>query len=307
MSNTESEASRRHRRRSKMKEQVSKPDFLEVLMNEFLDESMTKQIFTLVQERVLKNAGFSLKVLAWAVAVFLPTKLHTAKVIAWLRYHATNTVELNANDALTTDLRIWISKQPSSDLLKRLPTFEQLERKDLSCDPKTYKTNKEEGKFQTVVSSSGYIPFFFEGKLLVLHQTEGDVNGWNGSYGKVTLRCLWGSAKPFQALFDAVWRGAKTSHIEIIFVRANVDNQSYNDTKRPMHAVDMDLEIKEELIADLQEFFDPKTEEIQLSARDPLPQRLHVPKPTWHWQKPAYAKPLRADGTCCHISSTLLT
>lgn len=82
MSNTESEASRRHRRRSKMKEQVSKPDFLEVLMNEFLDESMTKQIFTLVQERVLKNAGFSLKVLAWAVAVFLPTKLHTAKVIA---------------------------------------------------------------------------------------------------------------------------------------------------------------------------------------------------------------------------------
>lgn len=216
-------------------------------------------------------------------------------------------MELNANDALTTDLRIWISKQPSSDLLKRLPTFEQLERKDLSCDPKTYKTNKEEGKFQTVVSSSGYIPFFFEGKLLVLHQTEGDVNGWNGSYGKVTLRCLWGSAKPFQALFDAVWRGAKTSHIEIIFVRANVDNQSYNDTKRPMHAVDMDLEIKEELIADLQEFFDPKTEEIQLSARDPLPQRLHVPKPTWHWQKPAYAKSLRADGTCCHISSTLLT
>jgi len=53
-------------------------------------------MFVLVQDWLLNQVGFDLKVLAWAVAVFLPTKLCTAKSIDWLRDHATNTVKLNA-------------------------------------------------------------------------------------------------------------------------------------------------------------------------------------------------------------------
>ena len=78
-----------------------------------------------------------------------------------------------------------------------------------------------------MVSSTAYIPFFFQDKLFILHQSDGDDNNsWGNSYGTVTLRCLWGSAKPFQALFDAVRRGAwsETSQIEITYVRASPKN-----------------------------------------------------------------------------------
>lgn len=65
---------------------------------------------------------------------------------------------------------------------------------------------------------------------------------------------LRGSTKRFQALFDAVRRGARTetSQIEITYVRAKVQNQSYSDRELPMTGVDIDLKIKEKLLADLQ-------------------------------------------------------
>ena len=118
------------------------------------------------------------------------------------------------NDALTTDLMIWIIKQSSNHLLRWLLTFEHLERKDLNNDVKTY-TNNEGGKrFHAMISSAGYNPFFFQGKLFVLQKTDDDNNGgWDSNSGTVTLRCLWGSVQLVEDLLNAVRKGAKCRDI----------------------------------------------------------------------------------------------
>lgn len=231
--------------------------------NESLQKSVEKPLFKLVQDWLLEHTGSNVKVLAWAIAVFIP-KLYAKTTITWLRDHATNTVKLNANDALTTELTIWISKQPSSILLKRLLTLEHLERSDPSCEAKTYKNDEDDGNFQTVASAAGYTRFFSQGKLFICINQKGDNSGdWDNSYETVTLRCLRGSAKPFQALSAAFRKGAKaeSSQVEITYVRARIKNQSYSDRKRPLHTVNIDPKAKEELIADLQDFLDEETKD----------------------------------------------
>lgn len=126
-----------------------------------------------------------------------------------------------------------------------------------------------------MVSAAGYTPFFFQGKLFILYQPEGDNNGdWDNSYGTVILRCLRGSAKPFQALFKAVRKReqADSSQVEITYVLAKIKNQSYSHRKRPLHTVDIDPKAKEELIADLQDFLDEETEDFY--HRNGIPYRM---------------------------------
>ena len=148
----------RHRRRHKRKE---------------------KLLSKLAQTWLLNQTGFNAAVLAWVIAVYIPIKLYAWTTIYWLRVNITNTVKLNANAALTTDLMIWTSKQPPNHLLRWPPTFEHLERKD----QKHIGTMKG-GKLRRHVNLCWLYNILLPRQAFHLIKDW----GWDSNYGTVTLR-----------------------------------------------------------------------------------------------------------------------
>jgi chaperone BCS1 len=196
-----------------------------------------------------------LEFLVWAIALCVPTNKYGSATCKWLSSILTNSVELDYQDALVTDLLIWISKQPSNQLFAWLPTLEHLEWKDLSNETKTA-DNDESSSYQSI-ASAGYTPFFHGGVPFLLYKP--DARHYEE---KLTLRCMWESRKPIEALLRDVRESANAQMtlLKIISVSARytVDDTS---RKRRLETIDMNPRKKQELLTDLQVFLAEGTED----------------------------------------------
>jgi chaperone BCS1 len=151
---------------------------------------------------------------------------------------------------------LWIRKQPSHQVLASMPTFERLEWKDLRREAKTGVNNDDNN--HELISSAGYTPFFFQGIVFILHEPESS----NGNDAKTTLRCLWGSSRPIDALLKEVRRGAKSDNkqLSVTYISSG-QNRVHKCRKRLLSTVYLDPQSKQELLSDLQEFLDEDTED----------------------------------------------
>ncbi|KAI4953363.1 hypothetical protein J4E86_006906 [Alternaria arbusti] len=190
---------RRHdsRRKTKDRRVKNEKNFLETLMDSSIENSMNKPLFQAIKVWIDCNIGIDLTYLVWAIALCIPARTYGKATYDWLSSNLTNSLELDSSDALVTDLLMWISKQPSNQLFAWLPTFEHLEWKDLSHEQKT--ANNDESNSHHLIASAGYTPFFHEGVPFLLYKPDG-----RGYVNKLTLRCMWGSKKPIEALLKAV-------------------------------------------------------------------------------------------------------
>lgn len=216
---------------------------------------MNKPLFNLVRRWCLDQLGVDLVHLVWAIAICVPVRKYSRATIKWVSENATNSLELAPGDPLTTDLLIWISKQPSNQLFAWLPTFEHLEWKNLQHEAKT--RDNEEGKTHQLIASAGYTPFFFQGVLFIMYKPESqDYNG------KLILRCLWGSSQPMEALLKDVHKDAKSEnkHLRITYISMG-QNRTNKCRKRLLETVDIDPLAKQQLLTDLQDFLDDDTED----------------------------------------------
>lgn len=73
---------------------------------------------------------------------------------------------------------------------------------------------------------------------------------------KLTLRCMWGSRKPIEALLRDVRETANAQMTLLKIIRVSA-RYTVNDTsrKRRLETIDMDPRKKQELLTDLQVFF----------------------------------------------------
>jgi chaperone BCS1 len=149
----------------------------------------------------------------------------------------------------------WVSKSVT-DSVELEPTFEHLEWKDLKREAKTGVNNDDNN--HELISSAGYTPFFFQGIVFILHEPESS----NGNDAKTTLRCLWGSSRPIDALLKEVRRGAKSDNkqLSVTYISSG-QNRVHKCRKRLLSTVYLDPQSKQELLSDLQEFLDEDTED----------------------------------------------
>jgi chaperone BCS1 len=68
----------------------------------------------LVTGMINGQAGLNPSYLVWAIALCVPVRKYGSETFTWLSDNVTNSLQLDRYDALTTDLLIWISKQPSN-------------------------------------------------------------------------------------------------------------------------------------------------------------------------------------------------
>lgn len=129
-------------RKTKGRRAKRQSNFLETILDSSIASSMEKPLFKAIRMWIHSNTGLDLKFLVWAIALCVPTHKYGSAICKWLSSNLTNSVELDYQDALVTDLLIWISKQPSNQLFAWLPSFEHLEWKDLSNETKTADTDE---------------------------------------------------------------------------------------------------------------------------------------------------------------------
>jgi chaperone BCS1 len=255
-SNYDSHRSSR-RRRAKSEGPKKQPNFLKGLPDPSIENSMNKPLFQLIRSCINGHMGIDLTYLVWAIALCVPAKKYGSEAFDWLSENVTNSLLLDRHEVITitTDLLIWISKRPSNQLFAWLPTFEHLEWKDLVNKAKT--KDDEEGKTHQLIASAGYTPFFHQGISFILHKP--DDNNYNG---KVTVRCMWGSTKPIQALLDEVRKNAKTEKkvLSVTYVSSGYDEHT-TCKKRLLCTVDLNPLVKQQLLTDLQDFFAEDTED----------------------------------------------
>jgi chaperone BCS1 len=103
--------------------------------------------------------------------------------------------------------------------------------------------------------SAGYKPFFHQGIPFLLYIP-------NGSYENAILRCLWGSTKPIENLLERVRNESevKQTHLDITYV-FSTGQKTHNCRKRLLETVDLNPIVKQELLSDLQDFFNEDTED----------------------------------------------
>jgi chaperone BCS1 len=242
-------------RKTKGRRAKRQSNFLETVLDSSIASSMEKLLFKAIRMWINSNTGLDLKFLVWAIALCVPTHKYGSVTCKWLSSNLTNSVELDYQDALVTDLLIWISKQPSNQLFAWLPSFEHLEWKDLSNETKTAGTDKSNS--HQLIASVGYTPFFHGGVLLLLYKP--DARHYEE---KLTLRCMWGSRKPIEALLRDV-RETPNAQMTLLKITRFSARYTMNDTsrKRRLETIDMDPQKKHELLSDLQVFLAEGTED----------------------------------------------
>jgi chaperone BCS1 len=216
---------------------------------------MEKSLFKAIRMWIDSNTGLDLKFLVWTIALCVPTHKYGSATCKRLSSNLTNSVELDYQDALVTDLLIWISKQPSNQPFAWLPSFEHLEWKDLSNETKTADT-AESNSYQ-LIASVGYTPFFHGGVPFLLYKP--DARHYEEKH---RLRCMWGSRKPIEALLRDVRETANAQMTLLKIIRVSA-RYNVNDTsrKRRLETIDMNPRKKQELLTDLQVFFAEGTED----------------------------------------------
>ncbi|RYN62732.1 hypothetical protein AA0118_g5012 [Alternaria tenuissima] len=242
-------------RKTKGRRGKRQSNFLETVLDSSIASSMEKPLFKAIRMWIDSNTGLDLKFLVWAIALCVSIHKYGSATCKWLSWNLTNSVELDYQDALVTDLLIWISKQPSNQLFAWLPSFEHLEWKDLSNETKTADTD-ESNSYQ-LIASAGYTPSFHGGVPFLLYKP--DARHYEE---KLTLRCMWGSRKPIEALLRDVRETANAQMTLLKIIRVSA-RYTVNDTsrKRRLETIDMDPRKKQELLTDLQVFFAEGTED----------------------------------------------
>lgn len=125
----------------------------------------------------------------------------------------------------------------------------------MSNETKTADTD-ESNSYQ-LIASAGYTPFFHGGVPFLLYKP--DARHYEE---KLTLRCMWGSRKPIEALLRDVRETANgqmtLSKIIRVSARYTVNNTS---RKHKLETINIDPRKKQELLTDLQVFFAEGTED----------------------------------------------
>ncbi|KAF7672949.1 hypothetical protein GT037_008900 [Alternaria burnsii] len=91
-------------------------NFLETVLDTSIASSMEKPLFKVIRMWIDSNTGLDLKFLVWAIALCVPTHKYGSATCKWLSSNLTNSVELDHQDALVTDLLIWINKLETIDM-----------------------------------------------------------------------------------------------------------------------------------------------------------------------------------------------
>ncbi|KAG9186076.1 hypothetical protein G6011_02632 [Alternaria panax] len=128
-------------------------NFLETLLDPSIESSMKKPLFKAIRMWIGGSMGIDLKYLVWAIALCVPARRYGSATYEWLSSNLTNSLQLDSQDALVTDLLLWISKQPSNQLFAWLPSFEHLEWKDLTHETKT--ADNDASDTHQLISSAG--------------------------------------------------------------------------------------------------------------------------------------------------------
>ncbi|CAN9428755.1 unnamed protein product [Alternaria sp. RS040] len=241
-------------RKTKGRRAKRQSNFLETVLDSSIASSMEKPLYKAIRMWIDSNTGLDSKFLVWAIALCVPTHKYGSATCKWLSLNLTNSVELDYQDAPVTDLLIWISKQPSNQLFAWLPSFEHLEWKDLSNETKPA-DNDESNSYQ-LIASAGYTTFFHGSVPFLLYKP--DARHYEE---KLTLRCMWRSRKPIEALLQDVRETANAQMTLLKIIRISA-RYTVNDTsrKRRLETIDMDPRKKQELLTDLQVFFAEGTE-----------------------------------------------
>jgi len=87
-----------------------RPNFLDDLFDQTIQQSMSAPLFKLVRKWISGRVGLYLTYLVWAIAIFASVSKYGKVAMTWLYQNVNNSLELAENDAALTDLRIWIRK-----------------------------------------------------------------------------------------------------------------------------------------------------------------------------------------------------
>ncbi|KAF2868254.1 hypothetical protein BDV95DRAFT_610216 [Massariosphaeria phaeospora] len=115
---------------------------------------MDTALFQAVRSWVKESLRVDIAAVIWAITVLIPLRKYSATTLRWVRDHGMNAFQIQENDALASDLVIWISNQPTSHLFSWLPTFEHLEWRDFGYHRRT--KNPETKETHEIVAADGY-------------------------------------------------------------------------------------------------------------------------------------------------------
>jgi hypothetical protein len=234
---------------------VSSKNWFDTIFDPRIEQAVNSPIFKMIQAWVTAQTGVNIERLVWIIVMFIPLQKYSQLALDWTCENVSNSVSLDPREAVATDLLIWISRQPSSKIFDWLPSFEKLELTNLRDMNSSEDTDKD--RSLALLASSGHSLFFFKGIPFMLHKPDGS------DYSeKVTLRCLWGSAEPIKELLEIVRNEFQTEELILKVQNVYFDHtKSYTIKKRRLDTIDMDPLLEQELVSDLQEFFDPRLED----------------------------------------------
>lgn len=246
-------------------------------VNKGADTLINSVFFKMAHDWMTRNVGLDLKHVVFGLCLFAASRTYSKQALKWLEENGTNTVMIRSDENLAQDLELWVGRQPSNQQTLRflcaLPSFQDLEWKHVapqqqntqgsgmwghSSSVNSGSTDKDEAEGYSgydFVASTGRSLFFFQGKLFALEK---------GEYDNLKLRCFWGNAKPIQALIRHVQITAKdrSSLVQVHMIRGgSTPNTVVTNKRRTISSIDIAPRVKQDLLTDLQDFFDPETEE----------------------------------------------
>ena len=235
------------------------------------DTLMSSSFFRMTNQWMTQKSGLDLKHVVFGVCLLAASRTYSTKALEWLEENGTNTVEINCNEVLARDLQLWVAQQSSNQqalrFLSALPSFQNLKWQQIDRNGNSTRnswgnynsgpSDAEEGRGYNdyeFAASVGRSFFFFQGKIFAFENT--------GNHLNMRLRCFWGNAKPLQALIRHVKISAKsrTNVLEVHMIRGNDKPEVVTNKRRTLNSIDITPRVKQELLSELQDFFDPETE-----------------------------------------------
>lgn len=227
-----------------------KPTWLDDILNADIETSMESGLFQTVKGWIKLEIGLELTNLVWAITVLIPVTKYGRNTFDWMRDNISNKTYLDMRKPEAMNLQIWASKQPVNTLLSWLSSFETIELRsnDHNCN-----LSQQDISVQDFVRGEGHRFFLFQGIPFILHKPR-------GSSGHLTLRCLWGSSQPIKDLLNRIESVSvkRETLLHITFVRHS-SQEGDTTAKRALSIIDMEPVAKQELLTDLQSFFDHDT------------------------------------------------
>lgn len=93
-------------------------------------DALTESVIFKMADTWLRNiSGINLTKIVLGACAFTAVQEYSTEAMEWIAEHGTNTVIIDRDEVLASDLEIWIAQQPSSQFLNMLPmpSFQKLE------------------------------------------------------------------------------------------------------------------------------------------------------------------------------------